>query len=192
MKSASAPSAARSNSSRRSGASAGTRRGVKSRAMRPSTAAVKCSVSTRMGLLKLCRPRRLAFLSPGRILPDSHKDARTRKWNTANTWPTRNFQLELREPSERRDAMNLHIRKAVASDVPRLREVIDASVRGLQAQDYSPRASRRAGQRHQRPLADRQRSYRRCLGSFFPLLHGYRLAQMGSAIFDPAVLFAGR
>jgi GNAT superfamily N-acetyltransferase len=34
--------------------------------------------------------------------------------------------------------MNLHIRKAVASDVPRLREVIDASVRGLQAQDYSP------------------------------------------------------
>jgi GNAT superfamily N-acetyltransferase len=34
--------------------------------------------------------------------------------------------------------MNLHIRKAVASDVPRLRDVIDASVRGLQAQDYSP------------------------------------------------------
>src|ERR1700684_4402424 len=34
--------------------------------------------------------------------------------------------------------MNSHIRKSVASDVPRLREVIDASVRGLQAQDYSP------------------------------------------------------
>jgi GNAT superfamily N-acetyltransferase len=34
--------------------------------------------------------------------------------------------------------MNFHIRQAVAADVPRLREVIDASVRGLQAQDYSP------------------------------------------------------
>jgi len=31
-----------------------------------------------------------------------------------------------------------HIRKANAADVPRLREVIDASVRGLQAGDYSP------------------------------------------------------
>jgi GNAT superfamily N-acetyltransferase len=34
--------------------------------------------------------------------------------------------------------MNFHVRKAAAADVPRLREVIDASVRGLQAQDYSP------------------------------------------------------
>jgi len=34
--------------------------------------------------------------------------------------------------------MNIHIRKAVAADVPRLREVIDASVRRLQAEDYSP------------------------------------------------------
>ena len=34
--------------------------------------------------------------------------------------------------------MNVHVRKAVAADVPRLREVIEASVRGLQAQDYSP------------------------------------------------------
>lgn len=33
--------------------------------------------------------------------------------------------------------MNVHIRKAVMADVPRLREVIDASVRGLQANDYS-------------------------------------------------------
>ncbi|HEX3437488.1 MAG TPA: GNAT family N-acetyltransferase [Pseudacidobacterium sp.] len=33
---------------------------------------------------------------------------------------------------------NIHIRKATAADVPRLREVIEASVRGLQAQDYSP------------------------------------------------------
>ncbi len=34
--------------------------------------------------------------------------------------------------------MNIHIRKAIAADVPRLREVIEASVRGLQADDYSP------------------------------------------------------
>ena len=34
-------------------------------------------------------------------------------------------------------AANIHIRKATASDVPRLREVIEASVRGLQAADYS-------------------------------------------------------
>ena len=34
--------------------------------------------------------------------------------------------------------MNVHIRTASAADVPRLREVIEASVRGLQAEDYSP------------------------------------------------------
>ncbi len=33
---------------------------------------------------------------------------------------------------------NIHIRKAIAEDVPFLREVIEASVRGLQANDYSP------------------------------------------------------
>jgi GNAT superfamily N-acetyltransferase len=33
--------------------------------------------------------------------------------------------------------MNVQIRKAVAVDIPRLREVIEASVRGLQANDYS-------------------------------------------------------
>jgi len=32
---------------------------------------------------------------------------------------------------------NVHIRKALHADVPRLREIIQASVRGLQAQDYS-------------------------------------------------------
>jgi GNAT superfamily N-acetyltransferase len=32
----------------------------------------------------------------------------------------------------------IRVRKAVAADVPRLREVIDASVRGLQSEDYSP------------------------------------------------------
>jgi len=32
----------------------------------------------------------------------------------------------------------LHLRKAVPSDVPRMREVIEASVRGLQADYYSP------------------------------------------------------
>jgi GNAT superfamily N-acetyltransferase len=35
-------------------------------------------------------------------------------------------------------AMKIHIRKATAADVPRLRELIEASVRGLQAADYSP------------------------------------------------------
>ncbi|HTZ84746.1 MAG TPA: GNAT family N-acetyltransferase [Candidatus Acidoferrales bacterium] len=34
--------------------------------------------------------------------------------------------------------MNLQIREATPADIPRLREVIEASVRGLQAQDYSP------------------------------------------------------
>ena len=35
-------------------------------------------------------------------------------------------------------AANIHIRKATPADIPRLREVIEASVRGLQAGDYSP------------------------------------------------------
>jgi GNAT superfamily N-acetyltransferase len=34
--------------------------------------------------------------------------------------------------------MTFSVRKAEAGDVPRLREVIEASVRGLQAEDYSP------------------------------------------------------
>ena len=34
--------------------------------------------------------------------------------------------------------MDVQIRKAVAADVPRLREIIEASVRGLQANEYSP------------------------------------------------------
>ncbi len=33
---------------------------------------------------------------------------------------------------------NIRIRRAVAADIPILRELIDASVRGLQAQDYTP------------------------------------------------------
>ena len=33
--------------------------------------------------------------------------------------------------------MNIQIRKAIPADVLRLREVIEASVRGLQAEDYS-------------------------------------------------------
>jgi GNAT superfamily N-acetyltransferase len=35
-------------------------------------------------------------------------------------------------------ATNTYIRKATAADVPRLREIIEASVRGLQVDDYSP------------------------------------------------------
>jgi GNAT superfamily N-acetyltransferase len=34
--------------------------------------------------------------------------------------------------------MKISLRKAVAADIPRLRAVIEASVRGLQADDYSP------------------------------------------------------
>src|SRR5580704_9055926 len=34
--------------------------------------------------------------------------------------------------------MSIHLRKATTADIPRLREVIEASVRGLQAEDYSP------------------------------------------------------
>jgi len=34
--------------------------------------------------------------------------------------------------------MDIRIRKAVAADVARLRELIEASVRGLQAEDYTP------------------------------------------------------
>lgn len=34
--------------------------------------------------------------------------------------------------------MNIRVRKAVAADVQRLREVIAASGRGLQSEDYSP------------------------------------------------------
>jgi GNAT superfamily N-acetyltransferase len=34
--------------------------------------------------------------------------------------------------------MSIHIRPAVAADIPVLRELIDASVRGLQTEDYTP------------------------------------------------------
>jgi GNAT superfamily N-acetyltransferase len=34
--------------------------------------------------------------------------------------------------------MNFRLRKAIADDIPRLRELIEASVRGLQANDYTP------------------------------------------------------
>ena len=34
--------------------------------------------------------------------------------------------------------MNVSLRKATPADIPRMREVIEASVRGLQARDYSP------------------------------------------------------
>src|SRR5260370_18816338 len=33
---------------------------------------------------------------------------------------------------------NIRIRQAIAADIPILRELIEASVRGLQAQDYTP------------------------------------------------------
>jgi len=46
-------------------------------------------------------------------------------------------RLECREFTET-ESMSIHIRKATAEDVPRLREVIEASVRGLQPGYYSP------------------------------------------------------
>jgi GNAT superfamily N-acetyltransferase len=49
---------------------------------------------------------------------------------------TESPRLECQEFTENK--MNIHIRKATTADVRRLREVIEASVRGLQAQDYSP------------------------------------------------------
>src|SRR5580692_12676054 len=46
---------------------------------------------------------------------------------------------KLERPSAATPAsMNISLRKAVAADVPRLREVIEASVRSLQGGDYSP------------------------------------------------------
>ena len=38
---------------------------------------------------------------------------------------------------ERNEQGKIRIRKAVAAEIPALRELIDASVRGLQAQDYT-------------------------------------------------------
>ena len=35
-------------------------------------------------------------------------------------------------------SMNVRLRQAIRADIPRLREVIEASVRGLQASDYTP------------------------------------------------------
>jgi GNAT superfamily N-acetyltransferase len=40
--------------------------------------------------------------------------------------------------------MNIRIRPAVSADIPILRQLIDASVRGLQAQDYTPAQIERA------------------------------------------------
>jgi GNAT superfamily N-acetyltransferase len=39
---------------------------------------------------------------------------------------------------------NIRIRQAVAADIPILRELIEASVRGLQAQDYTPKQQENA------------------------------------------------
>ena len=51
-----------------------------------------------------------------------------------------------------------------------------------QAQDHPARARGRAGRRHQRALADRRRSHRERVGRVLRLLHGDRLAQMGTAL----------
>lgn len=47
------------------------------------------------------------------------------------------MQRERAEPQRRIAAMNFRLRNAVTDDIPRLRELIEASVRGLQAKDYT-------------------------------------------------------
>jgi GNAT superfamily N-acetyltransferase len=48
------------------------------------------------------------------------------------------LELSLGTLSHGRQAMNISLRQAVPADVPALRLLIDASVRGLQAADYTP------------------------------------------------------
>jgi GNAT superfamily N-acetyltransferase len=52
--------------------------------------------------------------------------------------PKPKFQLELRESKKRPNAMNFLVRKATPEDIPHLRKLIESSVRGLQANDYTP------------------------------------------------------
>src|SRR5580704_11997807 len=47
-------------------------------------------------------------------------------------------ELSLGTLSHGRQAMNISLRQAVPADIPALRVLIDASVRGLQAADYTP------------------------------------------------------
>ena len=69
----------------------------------------------------------------------------------------------------------------------RLRHVRRFSRRAViaQAQDHPPRAARRAGKRHQRALADWQRSDRRRLGCFLRRSTWRPVAQMGPPLPDP-------
>jgi GNAT superfamily N-acetyltransferase len=48
------------------------------------------------------------------------------------------LELSLGTLSHGRQAMNISLRQAVPTDIPALRLLIDASVRGLQAADYTP------------------------------------------------------
>jgi GNAT superfamily N-acetyltransferase len=48
------------------------------------------------------------------------------------------LELSLATLSHGRQAMNISLRQAVPTDIPALRVLIDASVRGLQAADYTP------------------------------------------------------
>src|SRR5580704_9131063 len=47
-------------------------------------------------------------------------------------------ELSLGTLSHGRQAMNISLRQAVPADIPALRVLIDASVRGLQVTDYTP------------------------------------------------------
>ena len=61
-----------------------------------------------------------------------------------------------------------------------------------QAQGDPARAPRRARPRHHRRAADRARHHGSALGRLLRLLHGHRLAQMGPALPQPALLLARR
>src|SRR5580658_2314186 len=59
-------------------------------------------------------------------------------WTCRSQRRTIRFRLECREFYEARNTVTIHVRKATELDVPRLREVMEASVRCLQAENYSP------------------------------------------------------
>ena len=97
-------------------------------------------------------------------------------------------------PPARRTRLSAAHRSAISLGESRLRQFRRFPRRAdcAQAQDHPPRTPGRAGERHHRALAHRQRSHRRRLGRVLRILHGDRLAQMGPALSDPLVLFAGR
>ena len=138
-------------------ASVETRRTVKSRAKRASTSSVKCPSTANIGLLISRRPSRIQVFVAQPLLPalsvreGSVQVSRATRFypigkplpahegkaaRLAKPRPT--FRLKSPEPKKARHAMNFLLRPATLEDIPRLREIIHASVRTLQAPDYTP------------------------------------------------------